>query len=64
MHLGWGSILDFSRAQPAQRRRFVGEGVPLALDARVVRVEGLTDADHFQARLVRQFLHQRRNLRD
>lgn len=37
---------------------FVGEGVPLALDARVVRVEGLADADHIQAGLVGQLLHQ------
>lgn len=41
---------------------FVGEGVPLALDARVVRVEGLADADHIQAGLVCQLLHQRLDL--
>lgn len=41
---------------------FVGEGVPLALDARVIRVEGLADADHIQAGLVCQLLHQRRDL--
>lgn len=62
--LGRGRILDLSRAQPAQCCRFVGEGVPLALDARTVRVEGLADADHVQARLVGQLLHQRGDLLD
>lgn len=38
--------------------------MPLALDARAVRVEGLADADHIQARLVRQLLHQRSDLLD
>lgn len=38
--------------------------MPLALDARAVRVEGLADADHVQARLVRQLLHQRGDLLD
>lgn len=33
----------------------VGEGVPLALDAGVVGVEGLADAHHVQAGLVGQF---------
>lgn len=32
----------------------VGEGMPLALDAGVVRVEGLSKADHVQARLTGQ----------
>lgn len=41
---------------------FVGEGVPLTLDARIVRVEGLADADHIQAGLVCQLLHQRPDL--
>lgn len=62
--LGWGRILDLSRAQPAQCCRFVGEGVPLTLDARTVRVEGLADADHVQARLVGQLLHQCGDLLD
>ena len=38
--------------------------MPLALDARTVRVEGLADADHVQARLVGQLLHQRGDLLD
>lgn len=64
LHLGWGRILDLSGAQPAPRCWFVGEGVPLALDARTVCVEGLADADYVQARLVRQLLHQCRDLLD
>lgn len=64
MHPGWGRILDLSGAQPAPRCWFVGERVPLALDARAVCVEGLADAYYIQARLVRQLLHQGRDLLD
>lgn len=63
-HPGCSRVLDLSRAQPTARCRFVGEGVPLALYARAVRVEGLADADHVQAGLVRQLLHQPRDLLD
>lgn len=38
--------------------------MPLALDARAVRVKRLANADYVQARLVRQLLHQRRDLLD
>lgn len=38
----------------ADRRGPVGEGVPLTLDAGVVGVERLADADDVQARLVGQ----------
>lgn len=38
----------------ADRRGSVGEGVPLPLDAGVVRVERFADADDVQARLVGQ----------
>lgn len=58
----WSRILEFSGLQPVEGCSFVGEGMPLALDARVVRVEGLADADHIQAGLVCQLLHQRRDL--
>lgn len=62
MYRSWSRSLEFSGPQPAGGCPFVGEGVPLALDARVIRVEGLADADHLQAGLLSQLLHQRRDL--
>lgn len=58
MYRIWRRIVKFSGPQPVEGRPFIGEGVPLALDAGVVRVEGLADADHIQAGLVCQLLHQ------
>lgn len=44
----------FHWSDRANRRGPVGEGVPLTLDAGVVRVERFADADDVQARLVSQ----------
>lgn len=47
--------LLFLWSDGADARGPVGERVPLALDAGVVRVERLADADHVQAGLIGQF---------
>lgn len=39
----------------ADRRGSVGERLPQALDAGAICVEGFTDADDFQARLIGEF---------
>lgn len=44
----------FHWSDGANRRGPVGEGVPLTLDAGVVRVERFANADDVQARLVGQ----------
>lgn len=44
----------FHWSDGANRRGPVGEGVPLTLDAGVVRLERFADADDVQARLVGQ----------
>lgn len=54
--------VPFGRLDQADGRGPVGEGVPQALDAGVVRVERLTEADDVQARLTGQFGQNFRNL--
>lgn len=60
-HLGWQSRVGHApwwRPDGARGRQPVGEGVPLALDAGVGRVEGFPDAYGVQSRLIGQFGHE------